>query len=197
MDSKTHHPFLSIFAVIALFSLAITDSIVNQFSLTLNSVILISIAVLVLQIDYISKIKIGPKGFEAETRAIAERTENQVDKLRAQVDALGHATMLQQVSNMNRLVIDNPDLAKIWHGMENFSDEDIKKFFYIFVFIDAFEMIKAFSDEKPLDKSLYDVWKNSWLPDLLNSDIGRQMKDMELFKYYTTETKSILSEIQK
>lgn len=166
------------------------DLVANGFKLDVYAVILLGLAVVVLMSAQISRLKLGPGGVEAETREIARRVEetaSSVDRLRKELRARGHSSVLEQVSTMNRLVMTYPSLGRLWSGMEDLTDEEIREIFYIYVFLDTFEMLRLFTEGEPLGKEFYEIWRTTWIPELLSSRTGQRMEEAGLLKYYPPE----------
>ena len=171
----------------------------NGLKLDWTSLAVMGMAVLVFLSDTLTRIRIGPTGLEAETRELANRvdqtahavdqTADEVKRLRIQVDTTALASVFNQVSEMNRLVISQPSLARTWAGFENLADDEIRQIFYIYVFLDAFEVLRQVSHGEPLSGDYYNVWRRTWIRELLNSKAAQTMKTRGLFNYYSDQTK--------
>jgi hypothetical protein len=170
----------------------------NGWKLGVPSTVLYGLAVLAILIDQFSTLRISPAGLEAQTRALADtaravdQTTEAVDRLRIQVDATALANVFTQVAEMNRLVIDQPHLARLWKNFDDLDEDVIRQIFYLFVFLDAFEVLRQVSAGKPLSREYYNNWRRKWVPELLRSKAGTIMKDRGFLDYYSDETKDAL-----
>lgn len=67
-----------------------------------------------------------------------------------------------------------------------------KKGLSLLIVIPALEVLRQVSTGKPLSKDYYNVWRRTWIRELLQSKAGRTMKDMGLLDYYPEVTKDLL-----
>lgn len=143
---------------------------------------------------------LGPGVYEASLTGIRlkalgdslDRTSASIKELSKDVDALGRFAVLEQVSTMNRLLIQTPELAKLWTGIEGLSVGKTREIFYIYTFLDIFELLMQLKKGEPLGTEFIRLWTEIWIPELLKSDAGQIMLKAGLLRYYSEETKKKL-----
>jgi len=190
---------LIVIPALGLFLVAFVAFVKNEYQVDVTMAVILGLGVILLMSNRLANITIGPKGMEAslaqgvrETARAVDETREAVDRLRIQVDATALTNVFTQVSTMNRLVIERPELARVWEGFAELDEQEIREIFYIYVFLDAFEVLRQVSTGKPLSKDYYNVWRRTWIRELLQSKAGRTMKDMGLLDYYPEVTRDLL-----
>ena len=66
-------------------------------------------------------------------KALKDKVDNhtkKIDKLNIELNMSAHTNVLNQVSELNRLVIKYPHLGRVWKGMADLDDEKIREIFY-------------------------------------------------------------------
>lgn len=179
---------MMILAAIVLFAISLIHLFNNRFTLGPSSMTLLLVATFLLTASAVSsrfaKLEIGLGGIKTEARDLTKS----INDLEGQIKALGHLAVFEQVCALNRLVVEKPELAKVWKPMNDFPDaEKVKQMFYIYCFLDAYEMIKLFREERLLEDEFYELWRERWIPELLNSETGKLMREGNMLNYYSDD----------
>lgn len=178
---------IMILAALALFVVAFIHFAAHQYTLDAYSTVVLLVAAFFSSAGVLSnrfsKIEFGLSGIKTEAHDLA----NSINALSTQVRALGHLAVFEQVSALNRLAIERPELTSVWKGMEGLTNETekVRQIFYIYCFLDAFEMMRQFREGELLAEEFYKLWCENWIPQLLNSDAGKLMQEREMLDYYS------------
>jgi hypothetical protein len=133
-----------------------------------------------------------------------ERTREDLDLLRSQITHIAIRAVQDNVTAMNKFVIEKPMLGNLWQSIRkaNLKKEELEEAFYIYVFLDTFQMLEAFNrataktDEagSKIISEMFQIWKDSWLPDLLKSPTAQKMLRHRLDSYYSPELQKVFRE---
>lgn len=174
---------------LVLFMISLVSFFKNQYKLDAYSTVLTLVATFLISsgslFKLFSKLEINLTGIKAEARELADS----ISTLSEQMKALGHLALFEQVSVLNRLVVERPELAKVW-GMDKIEDREmIRQMFYIYCFLDTFEMMLCFKEGRLLCDETYELWRKEWISQLLECDAGKLMQKEGMLDYYTDRLK--------